>query len=246
MNRYGIKSVFDTLQGEGGRAGARSVFVRFSGCNLWDGNPLHRDVGVGPCAKWCDTDFRKGVMMDLDALLAAMNELWPRTDGVQRWAVLTGGEPLLQVDHNLINALHADGWAVALETNGTIATDIAFDLVSVSPKRGTTLKITRATEVKVVLPGSVAPGDGWTHDELVALESTIRAQRYFVQPQDAMLDDGGIGNTALLHDPETADHSLAQFATARYTQAVAQCFEFVRARPKWRVSLQLNKYIGLP
>jgi organic radical activating enzyme len=114
---YSVREVFDTLQGEGGRAGARSVFVRFTGCNLWSGLPDKRSLGRGACAAWCDTNFVSGEKMTAMELEYRMSLEWPKgPDQVGRrgrWCVITGGEPTLQLDEELVDLLHAEGWYIA-------------------------------------------------------------------------------------------------------------------------------------
>src|SRR5262245_56012289 len=133
---YAVKEIFLTLQGEGGQAGRPAVFCRFAGCNLWSG--LERDRATAVCT-FCDTDFvgmdgpGGGRFADAQALAAAVAAAW-RGGADARLVVLTGGEPLLQVDDALVAALHAEGFSIALETNGTIASPAGIDWVCVSPK----------------------------------------------------------------------------------------------------------------
>jgi 7-carboxy-7-deazaguanine synthase len=153
------------------------VFVRFAGCNLWDGIEEHRGRYPSACSKWCDTDFAKGDKMDTPALLAAMDALWPGTS--TRWCVLTGGEPTLQVDKALLDALHAAGWLVSMESNGTTISE-SHDLVewlTISPKHGVELKRFRANELKVIHPA------GWSEEELLAMGKIFQSQLY-IQPLD--------------------------------------------------------------
>ncbi len=166
--RDGIKEVFCTLQGEGVRAGTKAVFVRFTGCNLWDGMPLHRDKGEGSCAKWCDTDFFKGKVMSTEDLLAAMHDAWGEGDvHDDRWVVLTGGEPCLQIDKELMEALQSEDWSVAIETNGTVANEVVSenaDWICIAPKlrandgEVTTLLMSRAEITTFWLVGGLASG----------------------------------------------------------------------------------------
>lgn len=151
---YAVKEIFKTLQGEGAQAGRAAVFCRFSGCNLWSGR--EEDRATAAC-RFCDTDF---VGMDgtdggryaaSDDLAAAIERVWegPRD---HRFVVLTGGEPLLQVDRALIEALHARGFEIALETNGTIELPASIDWVCVSPKTPDELKVRKGHELKLVYP----------------------------------------------------------------------------------------------
>jgi organic radical activating enzyme len=246
--RYGVKEVFDTLQGEGSRAGARSVFVRFSGCNLWTGSPLHRDAGKGACAAWCDTDFFKGVPLDLIALLAMMDNAWPTTAGAERWCVLSGGEPMLQVNAALTDALHAEGWKIAVETNGTVDSKVwdRLDHVACSPKGNTALVVpaSRVDELKVVLPGSGLNFDGWKDDDLDAMAEHYARAALFVQPQDVLPDPSIVG-TSLLKDG-VEDEETNQLANMAFQQNLNGAIAFIRRRPRWRLSLQTHKLIGLP
>ncbi len=187
MNRYGVKEIFLTLQGEGGRTGQKSVFVRATACNLWNGRPEDRDKGKGACARWCDTDFVKGSLMTAAEILDEAQRLWPGKEGEQRWFVFTGGEPLLQVDDALIDLAHAWKWKVAVETNGTLPAPSGVDWLTVSPKRGGGPIVPRyAAELKVVLPGGLN-GEGWSDDELLDMQHRGTWDRLYVQPQDVVL-----------------------------------------------------------
>lgn len=255
MSRYGIKEVFLTLQGEGRRAGTKAVFVRFSGCNLWDGHPLHRDQGSGPCAKWCDTDFFKGTPLDLQSLLARMHEEW-RWEGKKRWCVLTGGEPGLQVDDALVDALHEHGWLIAVETNGTVDNPALrrCDYICVAPKRGTDWKaLGSAHELKVVLPGAMPGEPGWTDDELGGIEEFVSVfpgpphgsrPELYVQPQDPIVAPNVVEETLLRRNAEVeADHE--EMLTTIFQRHLKRCIDWVHAHPNWRLSLQTHKWIGL-
>lgn len=160
---YQIKEIFYTLQGEGANAGRPAVFCRFSGCNLWSGR--EQDRAQATC-QFCDTDFvgtdgTLGGKYDAVQLAAQIAQQWPTQDlqdlqdpqdQNNRFVVLTGGEPLLQVDAALIDALHAQGFAIAVETNGTIAAPAGIDWICVSPKAGATLVQASGQELKVVWP----------------------------------------------------------------------------------------------
>ena len=247
---YGIKEIFLTLQGEGARAGAKSVFVRFTGCNLWSGNPAHRDRGAGPCARWCDTDFFRGEVLALDELRARMQAVWQSHDG-EKWCVLTGGEPALQIDDALVAALHDDGWRIAVETNGTVDTAAlrACDHVCISPKRGTAWPaLAAAHEIKVVLPGAALDEDGWTDAELAALEQrALGAPAHpalFVQPQDPMASAGELEQTWLKHSRALAEAQRSQLEE-RYQRNLDRCIRWVMSHDRWRLSAQLHKYIRI-
>lgn len=245
---YSIREVFWTLQGEGSRAGTAAVFVRFAGCNLWDGLEEHRGRGRGACARWCDTDFARGEKLSTGLLLAAMERLWPRDPSVdvisgpadrQRWCVLTGGEPLLQVDAPLLAALHAEGWHVALETNGTQKADLleSFEHVTVSPKLSelgdgiaSLAPGLHATDLKVVVPGHAAPLRGWSPGMLDTLAEVIPSDFRFLQPMDP---------AALVQLAPAERH-------AHRTGGLGFALDFIRTRPWWRLSVQTHKVIGVP
>lgn len=152
---YSVKEVFYTLQGEGLRAGRPAVFCRFAGCNLWTGRDADRSTAV---CRFCDTDFvgtdgSFGAKYDSAAGLAAqMAALWPAAGHRHRYAVLTGGEPLLQVDEALLDALHAQGFEVAVETNGTVAAPPGIDWLCVSPKANAEWVQRSGQELKLVFP----------------------------------------------------------------------------------------------
>lgn len=151
---YSVKEIYHTLQGEGAQAGRPAVFCRFSGCNLWSGR--ERDRAKAICA-FCDTDFvgadgpGGGRFADAEALARACAEAW-EGNGASRLVVLTGGEPMLQVDEALIGALHAAGFEIAIETNGTLPVPRAIDWICVSPKAGAGLVQRSGDELKLVWP----------------------------------------------------------------------------------------------
>ena len=152
---YAVKEIFYTLQGEGRNAGRAAVFCRFAGCNLWSGR--EQDRAVAAC-RFCDTDFvgtdgpGGGRFADADALADAVAKAWPEGAAARPLVVLTGGEPLLQVDVALIDALKARGFEIAVETNGTLPAPEGIDWLCVSPKAGTELAITSGDELKLVFP----------------------------------------------------------------------------------------------
>ncbi|WP_043363517.1 7-carboxy-7-deazaguanine synthase [Belnapia sp. F-4-1] len=145
---YTVHELFLTAQGEGANLGRTAVFIRFAGCNLWSGREEDRADAV---CRFCDTEFRGGEKYGLEALVAAAVALWP-IGASDRFCVLTGGEPLLQVDAPLLDALHAAGFTVAIETNGTQPLPGPVDWVCVSPKAGAPLALARADELKLVYP----------------------------------------------------------------------------------------------
>jgi len=152
---YSVKEIFYTLQGEGMNVGRPAVFCRFAGCNLWSGREEDRARAI---CKFCDTDFvgtdgtDGGKFDEATALAERIAAFWPVGAAVNRFVVLTGGEPLLQVDAALVDALHAQGFAIAIETNGTVAAPAGIDWICMSPKAGTALAQTTGDELKLVFP----------------------------------------------------------------------------------------------
>ena len=207
---YAVKEIFYTLQGEGANAGRPAVFLRFAGCNLWSGREEDRASAV---CRFCDTDFvgsdgeGGGKFSSAAALAAAVAARWP--DGGGRFVVCTGGEPLLQLDAALVDALHARDFEVAVETNGTQPVPAGIDWVCVSPKAGAELVVRRGDELKLVYP---QPGAEPERFEELAF------RHFMLQPMDG---------------PERARHTAA-------------AVEFCKARPRWRLSLQTHKLIGIP
>lgn len=208
---YAVKEIFLTLQGEGGQAGRAAVFCRFAGCNLWSGREQDRATAV---CTFCDTDFvgvdgEGGGKFDTpERLAAAVAAAWQ--GGVaDRLVVCTGGEPLLQLDPPLIEALKAEGFSIAVETNGTLPAPAGVDWICVSPKAQAPVVQTRGKELKLVYPQvNVDP----------ALFEGLDFERFYLQPMDG---------------PEQAANTKA---------AVAYCL----AHPRWRLSVQTHKYLGLP
>ena len=156
---YSVKEMFPTLQGEGLQAGCPAVFLRFAGCNLWTG--LEKDRATAVC-QFCDTDFvgvdgtHGGKYATAEALAAQASSLWPASSPQNKLIVCTGGEPLLQLDKALIAALHAEGFRIAIETNGTIAAPAGIDWICVSPKAGAKLVQQGGDELKLVYPQPAA------------------------------------------------------------------------------------------
>ena len=152
---YSIKEIFYTLQGEGAQTGRPAVFCRFAGCNLWSGREEDRSSAV---CRFCDTDFvgtdgHLGGKFALAAELAdRIDAQWPVTQQKHKYVVFTGGEPLLQLDAALIDAMHQRGFEIAIETNGTLAVPAGVDWICVSPKQGASLVVTSGHEIKVVVP----------------------------------------------------------------------------------------------
>lgn len=207
---YAVKEIFLTLQGEGQRSGRRAVFCRFSGCNLWSGREADRASAI---CRFCDTDFvgmdgpGGGRFTDAAGLASAIAACWG--DGSEgRYVVLTGGEPMLQVDDALIDALHGQGFEIAIESNGTLPVPRSIDWICISPKAGSTVVQTSGDELKLVWP---QPGS-----DVAVMEQWHFAHR-LVQPMD---DSRGEAN-------------------------VRAATEFALANPRWRLSLQTHKLLGL-
>ncbi|MDF0604240.1 7-carboxy-7-deazaguanine synthase [Neisseriaceae bacterium TC5R-5] len=154
MSNYTVKEIFYTLQGEGSQAGRAAVFCRFAGCNLWSGREQDRSQAI---CQFCDTDFvgtgpDGGKFATADALAQCIADKWPAETAGKPYVVCTGGEPLLQLDTALIDALHARGFEVAVETNGTLPAPAGLDWICVSPKAGSELVQRRGNELKLVYP----------------------------------------------------------------------------------------------
>ncbi len=155
---YSVKELYYTLQGEGIHSGRPAVFLRFTGCNLWTGMERDRQRGPGGCSAWCDTDFvgidgpGGGRFESSDALAAATLDTWHGGARSRPFVVCTGGEPLLQLNYELVEALHKRSFEVAVETNGTLLPPSNVDWVCVSPKAGTSLTLKTGNELKLVYP----------------------------------------------------------------------------------------------
>jgi 7-carboxy-7-deazaguanine synthase (Cx14CxxC type) len=176
---YAVKEIFYTLQGEGAQAGRAAVFCRFAGCNLWSGREVDRAAAV---CKFCDTDFvgvdgdGGGKFETASALAAAVEQKWAGDEWRgRRFVVCTGGEPLLQLDSSLIDALHGYGFEIAVETNGTVAAPAGLDWVCVSPKAGAELVQRRGDELKLVYPQA-----GFDPSEFVSFDF----RHFFLSPMD--------------------------------------------------------------
>jgi 7-carboxy-7-deazaguanine synthase (Cx14CxxC type) len=209
---YSVKEIYLTVQGEGGQAGRPAVFLRFAGCNLWTGREQDRAKAV---CTFCDTDFvgtdgpGGGKFETPEALATAADAQWRGAAGQPKLVVCTGGEPLLQLDRPLIDALHGRGFEIAVETNGTMAAPRGIDWVCVSPKADAAVVQTRGQELKLVFP---QPGVDPQRFEGLDFE------RFYLQPMDG---------------PRQVENTQA---------AIAYCLE----RPRWRLSVQTHKYIGVP
>ena len=194
---YAVKEMFLTLQGEGVQAGRRAVFVRFAGCNLWSGREADRETAI---CKFCDTDFvgvdgaGGGKFLDADALADAAEGFWG-TGSARRYVVLTGGEPMLQIDAELIDALHARDFEIGVESNGTLAAPAGIDWLCISPKAGSVVVQRSGNELKLVWPqlgSDPAALSQWEFDH------------FLIQPMDC--SDGEAARTAaidfVLHHPQ--------------------------------------------
>jgi 7-carboxy-7-deazaguanine synthase (Cx14CxxC type) len=207
---YAVKEAFLTLQGEGVQTGSRAVFLRFAGCNLWSGREEDRRKAV---CRFCDTDFvgtdgvGGGKFADAEALAGHIAQLWG--EGIERrLVVITGGEPMLQLDAALIDALHAAGFRIAVESNGTIAATPGIDWLCISPKAGSDVVQRSGDELKLVWPQA-----GIDPAEIEAWDFT----HFLVQPMDC------------------ADGEAAMAASVA----------LVMERPRWRLTLQAHKIVGL-
>ena len=207
---YSVKEIFYSLQGEGRNAGRAAVFCRFAGCNLWSGREADRADAV---CRFCDTDFvgtdgaGGGRFTTAAALANALAAMLP-AGGEAPLAVLTGGEPLLQLDTALIAALHARGFEIAVETNGTIVPPAGIDWLCVSPKAGAALAVTHGDELKLVYPQP---------DLMPAQCADMAFTHFFLQPMDG---------------PEREAN-------------MAEALEYCLAHPRWRLSLQTHKFLGI-
>jgi 7-carboxy-7-deazaguanine synthase (Cx14CxxC type) len=208
---YSVKEIFYTLQGEGAQAGRAAAFCRFAGCNLWSGREIDRLKAI---CKFCDTDFvgtdgiGGGKFETPESLARALDQTWAGLPD-RKFVVVTGGEPLLQLDPPLITAVKAHGFEIAVETNGTIAAPPGIDWICVSPKASTHLVQTSGQELKLVYPQPEAGPQAFEQ---------LKFQHFFLQPMDG---PDRVQNTEL---------------------AIAYCLK----HPRWRVSLQTHKLMGIP
>jgi 7-carboxy-7-deazaguanine synthase (Cx14CxxC type) len=208
---YLVKEIFLTLQGEGFQTGTPAVFCRFTGCNLWTGREEHRASAV---CRFCDTDFvgtdgpGGGRFTTANDLADAVAAAWIGGDD-HRLVVCTGGEPLLQLDEGLVVALHARGFRIAIETNGTLLPPAGIDWICMSPKAGADLVLTSGDELKLVYPQPGLLPEAVEH---------LAFEHRFLQPMDG---------------PDRAANTEA---------AIAHCL----AHPRWRLSVQTHKELGIP
>lgn len=209
---YTVKELFYTLQGEGANVGRAAVFCRFAGCNLWTGREEDRADAV---CRFCDTDFvgvgaDGGKFTEPAALARAVASLWPATggDASRPLVVCTGGEPLLQLDEPLVDALHAAGFEIAIETNGTQHAPAGIDWICVSPKARAPLVLTRGDELKLVYPQDGGEPERYEHLEF---------EHFFLQPMDG---------------PDVEANTR-------------RALEYCLGHPRWRLSLQTHKRLGI-
>lgn len=211
MPNYSVKEIFFTLQGEGYHTGRAAVFCRFSGCNLWTGR--ERDRATAICS-FCDTDFvgvgpDGGRFVSADELADTIDGRWSAaTDGTRKFVVCTGGEPLLQLDVALVDALHARGFQVAIETNGTRLPPVGIDWICVSPKARAELVLVNGNELKLVYPQEGAEPERY---------EALVFDHFFLQPMDG---------------PALAENMSA-------------AIQYCQQHPRWRLSLQTHKLLGL-
>ena len=211
MHNYSVKEVFYTLQGEGFHTGRAAVFCRFSGCNLWTGREQDRATAV---CSFCDTDFvgvssDGGRFVSADDLADAIEKCWPaECNPDHRFVVCTGGEPLLQLDAPLVCALHARGFQVAIETNGTRLPPAGIDWICVSPKARADLILCNGNELKLVYPQVGAEPERF---------ATLDFEHFFLQPMDG----------------------------AELAENTRKAVEYCQLHPRWRLSLQTHKLLGI-
>jgi len=216
---YKIKEIFYTLQGEGIHSGRPAVFCRFSKCNLWNGKEENRSEAI---CNFCDTDFigtdgeNGGVYNTPQDLAKRILDLWPAQTKVKPFVVCTGGEPLLQLDTRLIEALHQYDFEIAVETNGTLPLPAGVDWVCLSPKGQSKLIVTQCDELKLVFPQSNAMPEQFDH---------IIANYFYLTP---------------IADPYSKDNCIPELdATTQLT------IKYCLAHPKWRLNLQTHKVINI-
>jgi 7-carboxy-7-deazaguanine synthase len=212
--RYSVKEIYYTLQGEGFHAGRAAVFLRFTGCNLWTGREADRPTAI---CRFCDTDFvgtdglGGGKFESADSLAQAVAAHWQgnaESNGTPQFVVCTGGEPLLQLDQALVDALHLRGFQVAIETNGTKLPPPGIDWICVSPKAGAELLLNRGNELKLVYPqDGIDP----------AAYRPLSFDHFFLQPMDGPSLEAN-------------------------TQAA---IDYCKRHPKWRLSVQTHKMLGI-
>ena len=206
---YRIKEIYFTQQGEGANTGKDFVFIRFSGCNLWSGKESNRASAI---CKFCDTDFYgtdgvNGGVYQADKLIEKVKSLWLSKEQ-KISVVLTGGEPLLQADQNLIDTLKSNNIFIAIETNGTLLPPQGIDWICMSPKANTDIKLRRGNEIKIVFPQEDIDPLDFSHYDY---------DYFFIQPMDSKNQD----------------------------QNINQSVSFCQKHPRWELSLQTHKILGI-
>ena len=210
---YSVKEIYYTLQGEGAHTGRPAVFLRFAGCNLWSGREEHRAEAV---CRFCDTEFvgtdgKGGGKFEKAAELAeAVRQAWPRVADIVPYVVCTGGEPLLQLDDELLIALHAAGFEIGVESNGTLAAPEGIDWLCISPKGAAPLVQTSGQELKLVYPQSESEAQPANFERL-------KFDHFFLQPLDS---------------PEVEQNTRL-------------AVEFCLKHPRWKLSVQTHKVLGI-
>jgi 7-carboxy-7-deazaguanine synthase (Cx14CxxC type) len=204
---YAVKEIFKTLQGEGSNVGKAFIFCRFTGCNLWSGREQDR---ASAACKFCDTDFvgmdgELGGRYSAEDLCNTIEQLWDNEKSPAR-VVFTGGEPLLQLNTNLIECAKLYGFYIAVETNGTLPAPLGLDHICVSPKTGTDIRLTKGDELKLVYPQRIDP----------TVYEQLDFKRFYLQP--------------LAGDAHSVEASI----------------KYCLDNPKWSLSLQTHKVLGLP
>lgn len=224
---YRVKEIFYTLQGEGAQSGRPAVFCRFSKCNLWNGRESGRASAI---CDFCDTDFigtdgQNGGIYTADALAHKISEQWPTetrssdNTGIP-YVVCTGGEPLLQLDEDVIEAFHQQGFEVAIETNGTLRVPKGVDWVCLSPKGKSDIVVTECDELKLVYPQP---------DALPSRFESIQAKHRYLQPMDlTALESAGL----IASDQKSAS-------------TVRETLNYCLQHPQWKLSLQTHKWLGI-
>jgi 7-carboxy-7-deazaguanine synthase len=212
MSNYSVKEIFYTLQGEGANTGRPAVFCRFAGCNLWSGREEDRSQAI---CRFCDTDFvgtngpGGGRFSTAADLARAVSDEWPDKGIGRPLVVCTGGEPLLQIDAELVAALHLAGFEIAIETNGTLLPPPEIDWICVSPKAGSECVLKSGNELKLIYPQAGAEPETFQH---------LDFQHLYLQPMDGPDRER---NTKLAID-------------------------YCMANPRWKLSLQTHKLLGIP
>ena len=208
---YSVKEIYYTLQGEGFYTGRPSVFLRFTGCNLWSGKEKDRKKAI---CDWCDTDFigndgiNGGKYLGSE-IVKIIKTLWPKKEQSKPYIVFTGGEPLIQLDNELIERVHNAGFEIGVETNGTMTPPSGIDWICVSPKARSNFILKKGNELKVVFPQyEFNPLD---HENL-------EFEHFFIQPMDGL----------------------------NQKENIRKSEDFVLKYPRWKLSIQTHKILGIP